>query len=166
MLIVSGLFACNCLYSSALHYAFFYCTVLACMFIQSQGFRTLRWDQSILSLPVSPRNESIPQSIPRFAVGHGANLPQDFISCKIKPGAKPVLRRESGFCTVSDGCKYWRAIANRLSDRKPWASEVPRDQKTSLQSQWKASGNRQPRSSTTTGALVARIRTFWDQGRQ
>ena len=26
-------------------------------------------DQSILSLPVSPRNESIPQSIPRFTVG-------------------------------------------------------------------------------------------------
>ena len=25
--------------------------------------------QSILSLPVSPRNESIPQSVPRFTVG-------------------------------------------------------------------------------------------------
>ena len=65
---------------------------------------------------------------------------------------------------TSDGCKYLRAIANRLSDRKPCSSEVPRDQKTSLQSQWKASGNRQPRSSTTAGALVERIRTFWDQG--
>ena len=29
----------------------------------------LAWDQSILSLPVSPRNESIPQSVPRFTVG-------------------------------------------------------------------------------------------------
>ena len=32
----------------------------------------LAWDQSILSLPVSPRNESIPQSVPHFTVGQFA----------------------------------------------------------------------------------------------